>query len=46
MLWTIEPKTLEKTALADEKIREYTDGKEIAKVIIVPKRLVNIVLKS
>ncbi len=36
---------LEKMALADEKTREYTDGKEIVKVIVVPKRLVNIVIK-
>ena len=37
---------LEKMAFADEKVREYTDGKEIAKVIVVPKRLVNIVVRS
>ena len=36
---------LEKMALLDEKIREHTDGKEIVKVIVVPKRLVNIVVK-
>lgn len=36
---------LEKLAFADEKVREYTDGKEIVKVIVVPKRLVNIVVK-
>ncbi|MEO6051933.1 MAG: leucine--tRNA ligase [Pyrinomonadaceae bacterium] len=37
---------LEKMALADEKVREYTDGREIVKVIVVPKRLVNIVIKN
>jgi len=37
---------LEKMALADEKVREYTDGNEIVKVIVVPKRLVNIVIKT
>ncbi len=37
---------LEKLALADEKVREYTAGKEIVKVIVVPKRLVNIVIKA
>ena len=37
---------LQKMALADEKIREYTDGKEIVKVVVVPKRLVNIVIKG
>ncbi|MEQ1644943.1 MAG: class I tRNA ligase family protein, partial [Pyrinomonadaceae bacterium] len=37
---------LEKMALVDEKVREYTDGKEIVKVVVVPKRLVNIVTKG
>lgn len=37
---------LEKMALADEKVREYTDGKEIVKIVIVPNRLVNIVIKN
>jgi len=37
---------LERMALADEKTREYTDGKTIVKVIVVPKRLVNIVVKD
>lgn len=36
---------LEKLALADEKITEHTDGKQIVKIIVVPKRLVNIVVK-
>jgi leucyl-tRNA synthetase len=37
---------LEKMALADAKIQEYTNGKQILKVIVVPKRLVNIVIKG
>ncbi len=37
---------LEKMAFADDKVREYTVGKEVVKVIVVPKRLVNIVLKG
>jgi leucyl-tRNA synthetase len=37
---------LEAMALADEKIREFTAGKEIVKVIVVPKRLVSIVIKG
>lgn len=37
---------LEKKALSDAKIHEYTDGREIVKVIVVPGRLVNIVVKS
>ncbi len=36
---------LEKTALADGKIQEYTNGKEILKVIVVPNRLVNVVVR-
>jgi len=36
---------LEKMAFADEKVREFTDGKEIVKVVVVPKRLVNIVVR-
>ena len=39
-------KTLEDLALADAKVKEYTDGKEIVKIIVVPKRLVNIVVKG
>ncbi len=37
---------LQEMAVADEKVREYSEGKEIAKVIIVPGRLVNIVIKN
>ncbi|HEV8591073.1 MAG TPA: leucine--tRNA ligase, partial [Pyrinomonadaceae bacterium] len=36
---------LEALALADEKVKEHTDGKSIVKVVVVPKRLVNIVVK-
>ena len=36
---------LESMAKADEKIRDHIDGKEIVKVIVVPKRLVNIVVR-
>ncbi|HTH38960.1 MAG TPA: leucine--tRNA ligase, partial [Pyrinomonadaceae bacterium] len=36
---------LREAAKADEKIREYTGGKEIVKVVVVPKRLVSIVVK-
>ena len=35
---------LEAMAMADEKIREHTNGKQIVKVVVVPKRLVNIVV--
>ena len=37
---------LEKAALADEKIVEQTHGKQIVKIIVVPQRLVNIVVKN
>jgi leucyl-tRNA synthetase len=37
---------LKNLALADAKIKEYLNGKEIVRVIIVPKRLVNIVIKG
>ena len=37
---------LERMALADEKVREFTDGKDVVKVIVVPNRLVNIVVKG
>jgi leucyl-tRNA synthetase len=37
---------LEKMAFRDEKVLEYTNGKEIVKVVVVPKRLVNIVVKG
>ncbi|HXG82994.1 MAG TPA: leucine--tRNA ligase [Pyrinomonadaceae bacterium] len=46
---TVAPETakeqLEALALADAKIREYTDGRQIVKIIVVPNRLVNIVVK-
>ena len=32
-------------ALADEKVKVFTDGKQIVKVIIVPGKLVNIVVQ-
>lgn len=38
-------KTIEETVLADERAVKYIDGHEIMKVIIVPKRMVNIVCK-
>ena len=36
---------IEKTALADERSKHYIDGKTIVKVIVVPKKIVNIVCK-
>ena len=41
-----DAKKMEDLALADEKIKTYTDGKEVVKVITIPKtHLVNIVVK-
>jgi len=37
--------TLEQLALANDKVRESAEGKEIAKVIVVPGKLVNVVVK-
>jgi leucyl-tRNA synthetase len=36
---------LRTAALNDEKIRAFIDGHEIVKVIVVPQRLVNIVIR-
>ncbi len=40
------PKTaLERLALADTRVAEWTSGKEVEKVVVVPGRLVNVVVK-
>jgi len=36
---------IKQKALANEKAKAFIDGKEIVKTIIVPKKLVNIVVK-
>ena len=36
---------LEKLALADEKVKKFTEGKNIVKVIVIPNKIVNIVVK-
>ena len=36
---------IEKLALADERTGKYTEGKQIMKIIVVPKRIINIVVK-
>ncbi|MGI9533312.1 MAG: class I tRNA ligase family protein, partial [Thermodesulfobacteriota bacterium] len=35
---------MEKAALKDDKVMGYLEGKEIRKIIVVPKKLVNIVV--
>ena len=37
--------TVEKEVLESEQARKYTDGKRIVKVIVVPRRIVNIVIR-
>lgn len=37
--------TIERSVLADERAKKYIDGKEVKKVIIVPKKIVNVVCK-
>ena len=37
--------SIQQTVLAEERTRKYTEGKQIVKVIVVPRRMVNIVLK-
>jgi len=36
---------LEKLALVEDKVREHTEGKDVVKVVVVPMRLVNIVVR-
>ena len=42
---TCHAKNCKEVALADEKVKSEIDGKEIVKVISVPNKLVNIVVK-
>ncbi len=37
-------KEIEETALADERVQRFIEGKEIRKIIVVPNRLINIVV--
>ena len=37
--------TIEKETLADERCAKYMEGKKVLKVIVVPKRIINIVIK-
>ena len=36
---------IQKSVIEDERSLKYLDGKDIVKVIIVPKKIVNIVIK-
>ena len=41
----VNDEDLKKIALSSAKVKELTEGKNIVKVIVVPKKLVNIVVK-
>lgn len=41
-----DKKAMEKLAFEIENVKTYTDGREILKVVVVPKKLVNIVVKG
>ena len=41
----VSEEELRAAALADERVRAITDGHEVLKVIVVPRRLVNIVIR-
>ena len=40
-----DSKSIEAAALANEKVRDRTTGKTVVKVIVVPGRAVNLVVK-
>jgi leucyl-tRNA synthetase len=41
----VEEETLRAAALADEKVQGFVGGQEVVKVVVVPQRLVNIVVR-
>ncbi len=41
----ISKEELEKIALANERVQEFSQGKQVVKVIVVPGKLVNVVVK-
>jgi leucyl-tRNA synthetase len=41
----VPDRELEQKALSDEKVRAWTAGKQVVKIVVVPQRLVNIVVK-
>ena len=40
---TASKEEIEAAALANENVKKFTDGKTIRKIIVVPKKLVNVV---
>jgi leucyl-tRNA synthetase len=41
-----ERQELEKAAVSDDKMQPFLQGKQIVKIIVVPDRLVNVVIKG
>jgi leucyl-tRNA synthetase len=41
----ISKEELEKIALANERVQEFSQSKQVVKVIVVPGKLVNVVVK-
>jgi len=41
----VSEEELRASALADERVRALTDGREVVKVIVVPRRLVNVLIR-
>ena len=41
-----ENQTVQEIALKDEKVKKFTEDKKIIKVVIVPNKLINIVVKD
>ncbi len=42
---TEDKKAIEEAAMHDERTSRYTEGKQVVRVVVVPKKMVNIVLK-
>jgi leucyl-tRNA synthetase len=42
---SVEEEAMRKLALEDPRVRQWTEGKTVAKVIVVPGKLVNIVVR-
>ena len=41
----LDKETFEETVMSDEKVKQLTEGKQIVKIIAVPDKLINIVIK-
>ena len=41
---SLDKTSIEKLALGNEHVQQFTDGKEVKKIIYVPKKLLNIVI--